>query len=123
MDQFTKALEESLNKQEIIDRIKNLGPEQQQLFYDLGLSGMGSIEVLSESLLSKMNPNQILEFLNTPEKVSNLSVKDQEIYKQALHDVFGPVEKRAELSGKNLKRINERAKTEKFLNEIGRAHV
>lgn len=119
MDQFSKSLEEAAKKQELMDRIKNLGPEQQKLFFDLGLSGMGSIEPLGESLLSKMNPNQVLEFINTPEKVGNLSVQDQKIYKNALNDVFGSVEKRAELSGKNLKRIKERAETEKFISEQG----
>lgn len=56
-----------------------------------------------------------LSKVETPEVAVALKGKPRQQYLNALEDVYGPQAKRAEQSGKNLERIKERAKTEKFL--------
>lgn len=78
-DQFTKALEEASKKQDLMDRIKNLGPEEQQLFYDLGLFGMGSIDEINKVIsIFKNAPHAALaaDVRQSLNKESNLSPLD-----------------------------------------------
>lgn len=74
-----------------------------------------ALSKIIESMKGKSE--DIFKFIDTPEKAVSLQGEGRKAYLEALENQYGPVEKRAELSGKNLERIKEREATEKFLKD------
>ena len=76
-----------------------------------------SFAKLIESMRGK--PFEVIEAVSTPKKAVSLTGDARNVYLEALEQVQGPLEKRAEAAGKNLPRIKERADTENYLKSLG----